>query len=694
VTPDPRALEEDFEMPDPESRRIATQQIPRLRGAAATSLLIRALGDGDWRVRKEAANIAPGVEPRDEVVRALVTALSEKENIGLRNAAVEALVEIGADAVVPSACALAELDADGRKLAVEILGGIADPRGVDALTRALVDPDPNVRATAAEALGNARSSGEEAQQKAALALTRALSEDETLVRLAALDALVRLDAKVRWAVFEPFMNDPVLRRRAIAAAGRSDEEAALLALANATGDASPGTAKEAILALADHLVAIPRSEEVLALARERVLASRRAMDTVRKLAADPEDARSKGSALVVLGLLGNREDVPLLVAGLEDEEVAPRAEAALRLFGAPAVGPALVAARKSMPPVRAATLSLIPMLSDSPEPFALDSLREALDDPNPEILVAALTALSSSGSQEDLARVASYATSVDARIAGTACSALKALAPRHAKAARQLADAVDATGLRAVVGCVLIGAVAEGRAAGGSEAVRPSDIAYLRTALDHGDVRVRRAALDALASIGDPGASDAVVFALADEEEDVVLAAVRALGRMRRAEPLLTLLRTTRNPGVVATTLLTLREASPDDAFEAARPLLSRSDPILACAAVEAIGKLAGPRRDEALRLALEHPVADVVTAAMIEIARGATEGALGRLGECLEHASPEVRRVAADLLGADGSPSSQASLRARLERETEPSVREAIADALSARALSRGDGT
>jgi HEAT repeat protein len=697
VTPDRRALEEDFGMPDPESRRIATQQIPRLRGEDATSLLLRALGDGDWRVRKEAANIAPGVEPREEVVRALVGALAEKENIGLRNAAVEALVEIGADAVVPSARALAELDADGRKLAVEILGGIADPRGVDALTRALLDADPNVRATAAEALGNAKSSGEEAQQKAALALTRALSEDETLVRLAALDALVRLDAKVPWATFEPFMNDPVLRRRAIAAAGSSDEEAALLALAHAAGDASPGTAKEAIVALADHLVASPRSAEVLALARERVRASRRAVDTVRKLAADPEDARSKGSALVVLGLLGHKEDVPLLVLGLEDEEVAPRAEAALRLFGAPAVGPALEAARKSMPPVRAATLSLIPMLSDSPdspEPFALDSLREALDDPNPEILVAALTALSTSGSEEDLGRVASYATSIDPRIAGTACSALKAMAPRHMQAARQLADAIDATGLRAVVGCVLIGAVAEGHAAGGSETVRPPDIAYLRTALDHGDVRVRRAALDALASIGDPGASDAVVFALADEEEDVVLAAVRALGRMRRAEPLLTLLRTTRNPGVVATTLLTLREASPDDAFEAARPLLSRSDPILACAAVEAIGKLAGPRRDEALRLALEHPVADVVTAAMVEIARGASEGALGKVGECLDHASPEVRRVAADLLGADGSPSAQASLRARLERETEPMVREAIAEALSARALSRGDGT
>jgi HEAT repeat protein len=416
------------------------------------------------------------------------------------------------------------------------------------------------------------------------------------------------------------------------------------------------------------------------------------VDTVRKLAAGGRDPRTKGSALVVLGLLADPDDVAALVAGLEDEEVAPRAEQALRLFGGEAMRPALAAGRESVAPVRAATLSLVPVLSDRPPPFALDALREALDDPNPEILVAAITALATSGNEADLLLVASHATNPDPRIAGTACSALKTLASRHPAAARRLVDEIEGTGPRAVVGCVIIGAVADGRE--GPEWVRQDDVAYLRAALDHGDVRVRRASVDALASLGDRGASDAVAFALADEEEDVVLAAVRALGRLRKAGPLLTLLRTTRNPGVVATTLLTLRDASPDDAIDAAGPLLKRSDPAFACAAVEAIGQLAGPRRDEALRLALEHPAADVVTAALVELARTGGPEALARVSECLEHPSPEVRRVSAELLGADAGPSSQASLRARLERETEPRVREAIADALSARAPSRGDGT
>ncbi|HLK46451.1 MAG TPA: HEAT repeat domain-containing protein, partial [Acidimicrobiales bacterium] len=96
------ALAGEFDLPDPESRRLATQRISSLRGPDATTLLLRALGDADWRVRKEASNVAATVEPRGDVIAALMNALSEKENVGLRNAAVEALVEIGADAVAPA----------------------------------------------------------------------------------------------------------------------------------------------------------------------------------------------------------------------------------------------------------------------------------------------------------------------------------------------------------------------------------------------------------------------------------------------------------------------------------------------------------------------------------------------------------------------------------------------------------------
>ncbi len=73
---------------EPEARRVAVGQIAKVRGRDVPELLLRALGDDDWRVRKEGASVAPALERRDEVVAVLVAALEETVNIGLRNAAV------------------------------------------------------------------------------------------------------------------------------------------------------------------------------------------------------------------------------------------------------------------------------------------------------------------------------------------------------------------------------------------------------------------------------------------------------------------------------------------------------------------------------------------------------------------------------------------------------------------------------
>ena len=43
---------------DPEARRHGAQRLSELKGLEAIALLARALGDTDWRVRKEAAAVA------------------------------------------------------------------------------------------------------------------------------------------------------------------------------------------------------------------------------------------------------------------------------------------------------------------------------------------------------------------------------------------------------------------------------------------------------------------------------------------------------------------------------------------------------------------------------------------------------------------------------------------------------------
>jgi HEAT repeat protein len=673
---------------EPEARRVAVQQVTKLHGREASELLLRALGDEDWRVRKEAAQIAAFVEPREETVAALIAALEDTMNIGLRNAAVEALVAIGPDAVPAAVDALHKLDADGRKLAVEVLGGVPDMRGVRALAQSLSDEDANVRAAAAEALGNAALAGDEARAIATTALTDVLSASEIFLKLAALDALSRLDAKLPWSLFEPYVDDPMLRRYAVAAAGASREPAAIAALARAVGDSSPTLVREAMLALADAVLGGADDAALVAVARREVRAKTGARTKLRTMARGGEDGRIRGAALVVLGLYGDFADVALLIDALGDDETQDRAERALVLFGPDVTGPLLIASRKAPAKLRAPILSLVASLGGEAPPEALDVFREALAAPVVDVVAAAVRGLAACGQANDLAEVAPFVGHGDARLSSAATQAIAQIAARHGDSARTLLQQIDPSGAQAAVGCAMLRALGE---SAGADAV-----AFLDRALAHTDARTRRAAVDALAALGGEAAASSVSFALADEERDVQLAAVRALGQLKRAEPLVEVIGAAKDPALVAAALRALGGADAERAFSAARPLVKHPDAAIACVAVEAIGGLVArqrpapaseqTRREDAIFEALEHPDAEVVKFALSEIANQPDARALARLGLCLDHDSWEVRRLAAELLGQSGTPSALALLRARYEREKDPVVREAIALAVSVR--------
>jgi HEAT repeat protein len=665
---------------EPEARRLAAQQIPGVRGAEAGQLLLRALGDADWRVRKEASAVAASVEGRDDVVRALRSALDDKVNIGLRNAAVEALIALGADAVVPAVDALRALDADGRKLAVEVLGGIPDPRGTHALAAALGDPDLNVRCAAAEALGRASLGGDDARSIAIAALTDLLRCEEMFLKLAALDSLTRLEARLAWSVVEPFASDPLLKRYALAAAAGSREVAAVAALARATGDASQTIAREAVVAVAQVVLEDPDDRALVDVIHEVMRGLPRAHATIRSMAETAEDPHVRGSAIAALGLLRDPNDVPRLVDALGDHERAEYAEVALRVFGEEALEPLVEAGRTGSPEVRGATLSLVPMLSPEGEPAMLEMLREALRDPSHDVLAAATRVFAKTGAAEDLRHVARFVLHTDPRVSAAAWSATHALAQRHEAAARAMLMGIDASSPEAVIGCIVLGAVA------GIGSSPDEDFQFLQSALSNGDARARRAAVDALAAIGHASAVEAVSFALADEEPDVVIAAVRALGRLGRGEGIVALLGSTRDPSLVAIALRALADADAGQALHVALPLVRSSDPAVACAAVEAIGALVGPAREDALFAALEHGDPDVVKLALNELGRAIDARTLTRLGMALDHEARDVRKLAAELLGNEASAAAHAVLRARLEREKDANVREALTAALAAR--------
>jgi HEAT repeat protein len=673
--------------PDPEARRLAAQELANVDDAEGPALLILALGDSDWRVRKEAASVAQAMPRRESVVQELAQSLANKENIGLRNSVVEALVVLGRDSIDAAISALKVLDADGRKLAVEVLSGVPDDRSAIALAASLSDEDANVRAAAAEGLGNAGLASELARETAIDALRTHLSTSEMLLTLASLEALSRLDARLPWSTFEPFAKNPLFRRHAILAASRSREEAALLALVDATGDASSTVAREALLALSGWLLFASIEDDVLDRARAAMQNTARGSANIRARARDKSDTRAFSAALVALSIVHDEADVPILVEALADPDVAEHASASLELFGRSAT----FAIARLLPTVpqatRAVLLSLIPRLSrgaaDSRprlDSQLLSLLREGVDEAAAEVAVASVRGLAASGDESDLGRLVPIVASAEPRVALAASSALRALALRFPDATRQLLRALDPDREHAAAGCALVSALAESS----PDQLSEHDFGFVERALAKGDARARRVAIDALALIGGTRAGDAVAFALADEERDVRLAAVRALGRLHRSVPLRGILSQAHDQELIGAALRALAEADPRRALEEASALLKTADTAVACAAVEAIGHADLPERDAALGEALKHSQTEVVKRAMTELARNASIAAYVRIASCLDHPSWEVRRLASELLAHVHESKVVDLLRVRLETEKEPVVRDALNAALS----------
>jgi HEAT repeat protein len=135
----------------------------------------------------------------------------------------------------------------------------------------------------------------------------------------------------------------------------------------------------------------------------------------------------------------------------------------------------------------------------------------------------------------------------------------------------------------------------------------------------------------------------------------------------------------------VATAASALSEADAERALEVCSALVSRDDAAIASAAVTALGRLSNRASAEGgLLRALHHTSDEVVKLALSELGRAPSAAAVEAMGRCLAHPAWEVRRVAAEVLGADGSPEATAHLRASLERETDATVREAIMLALA----------
>jgi len=697
---DPRegeSIRHDLTSSDEEVRRLAVERVVLLSADEALPVLADRLGDASWRVRKAAVECLAGAPEDWPVAKHLLGALSDGENPGRRNAAVEALVRIGRRMVDALLAASNSPDVDVRKLVVDALAGIGSERGTPRLAALLGDEDPNVRGAAADAL--AAIGGGAAVR--ALTETALRESEEPMVRFSALRGLARLEAPLTANELASALGDSLLRPVAFGALGRIADPEGLEVLLKGIESASRATREAAIEAL---LRVVSRSEPgeadaLCARIRGAALAAQATFDDAVLRLADAD----LGTRLLLaqfLGIVATGDVVlPLLRAARADEALAEVALGALeslgdiaedrldlqwdtldgelrtqacevlgRTLGARGAVRLMAALDEPDPTLRAAAAGA---LARRGEPTAVVPLVRRLqlvtDDLEPEAeeersaLIDALVRIATSPAAASELRNGS-----NAAIELLAESFETATEPVRLATARVLGEVGGRHHASLMALLVQDPSPAVRRAAVAALARMPADARSeaLRLALADEAEPVRIAAAAALGAGDDPGAQDALERLLCDEDCDVRAAAVRAIAEHQHRSA----------AGVAESSLPRVRELL-------IAALGDRGPVVLA--AVEAFEQIAPLLAVEPVREVLAHADPEVVQSAVRCIRRHGDESDVAALIPLISHPHWAVRTGAIEALAERRSRAAIPLFLRGLDGETDEFVRGALLRAL-----------
>lgn len=290
-------------------RRLAHQpEMPEDREAVLDTLIL-VMGDDSWQVRKEAVAAVLSWTDAELLAERLVDAMSEPEDIGRRNAVIEAVMKLGAVTIDPLLRAWAKRP-DYRKVLIDVMGTFGDTRVIPALGEALMDDDANVRAAAMEQLASFHS------HEVVPALRQALRSQDLLVVLAALDGLNRQKVALPLAELLPMTEQTVLRPALMTALGHSQDAGAVPALIAGLIEKARGAREAALVGLFRLYQSVDASGQRTIEEAAQQLDEMAVRSSLRALMEATPPVRQATAALI--GWTGRREMLRPLLLGLGD----------------------------------------------------------------------------------------------------------------------------------------------------------------------------------------------------------------------------------------------------------------------------------------------------------------------------------------------------------------------------------------
>lgn len=634
---------------DAEVRRHGVEKLATEALKGRAPLLVKCMADSDWRVRKEAVRIAKALSPAPDVMSSLLATFTDSDHVGQRNAAVEALAVYGESVVDELGRRLGAFDADAKKLAAEVLGSSGEARAFLPLSQLLVDVDPNVQMAGIEAVA---ALGAVDPEEAFHLLEAALRSSHAMLRLAALGGLNTLQLALPVPHIASMLSDPILRPTALLALGLTGDVVAVPMLVDEL-NRGPGAAfREALIALAT----LGKSGENLQRAVEAALSKApRATELVEAQAASRgEDLVWCKSAVFLCGLQKTPRSAEILVSRLGDADMEAEAEAALaslRELGVLALVRVIPEADVEEAFGLLEILARLPRNGSLAEVDAV--LLRLLSEGDSRQARWVLTAAARHGGEAMISALLPWLRQeVPPSVRKVAVQAFGELTSNFPESARRAVLSADPQSLAWPIVVATLGKPVH---------TEPDvDIAHLKQLLATDDKTMRRLAVEALAALAEPSAVEVLALALTDEEPEVQVAALGALGSLRAengsspgALPLISLIAQTEEDRLLIPAIRALGNTNDSRALEVLRSMLSRPEPLCALTAIEALVGLKSPFRSEALADALEHSAPDVVKLALEALVVEFGSQAAPHVRFCLEHPLREVRDFAAHLAAA-----------------------------------------
>jgi HEAT repeat protein len=665
-------LDEAFHSADPDVRRRAVQGMSLRPRGTPLKQIVDALSDLDWRVRREAISLAAQSAERDALIDSLLARLVGTDNIGLRNAAIEVLGMVAQGRAQKFADALTASGRGAQKFLVEAMGKTRDPRMIDHLEPLVRGPDANAAAAAVEALvciGGSRAED---------LLKERLSTPHLFLRISILEGLTRLGTRLTWTELAPAVDDAIVRRISAELLGRTGEPEALEFLLDLATDPSPQTSSAAIRAIAVLASDVQGDRDELV---DRLSASNESFRRALHEALLHGDTRTRQGAAHLAVLCQDQSSLEAVLQAVADDVVSPETVVALRTSGSGLIDPLLMQ-RGSEPRVWAIALELAAELSyrhlDAVPAATRDRIRSLIErdltDAADAVRAAAAGSLLWWGDPRDCRALVECLSSSSHQVRAAATSALEGLAKRVPDAVEEALHGADLDGPG---GADIAHVLSRLDSAGAEE--------LLKRGLHSGDPRTRRAAVQALAIANASEMAQLIGYAVADEDIDVQIAAVRTLGQMSTGDadgPLGTALDSPYAP-TRAEAALALGRREANGAIPRIRALLEDKEPVVVSAALDALSWLGDSEVATAVERALSHADDEIFQAGLRAARTLPVHDAERLVSRGLTHSAWNVRMLAIKLLLDLDTERTRLVLRRALTDETDSMVRHAIESGL-----------